>query len=89
MPTVVFPDTREGHEDWQQWDKSESTRPWFCSHYSGEHRTGKQGSGLCRTRERNAHPKVNACERCVAGFLWDFNAMMGDFQGTTDLIQAP
>ncbi len=85
MPTVVFPDTREGHEDWTKWEKTDVTRAWFCPSYSGEHRTGGQGSGSCRHKERNNYPRYNACERCVAGFIFEVADNFGERQSLSGM----
>lgn len=79
MPTVVFPDTREGHRDWERWEKSEITRPWFCNSYSSADRTGR---GSCRNRERNAYDNKNACCRCVAGFVFDYEHSLSAEEGS-------
>jgi hypothetical protein len=69
MPTVVFPDTRMGHDEWQRWDKSEDTIPYFCNLYSEDQHTSKHA---CSRRDPSGSRPRNLCFRCPAGFLYDF-----------------
>ena len=69
MPTVVFPKTHGGNVEWDRWDKSEVTRPYFCDEY-------KQDSYHKRCERRNpaGEGAYNLCRRCIAGYLYDVQA---------------
>jgi hypothetical protein len=64
-PTVVFPNTHKGQLDWEKWDASADTKPYFCSEYEWDDK-------LCARRNPTGDRRRNICYRCVAGFLYDF-----------------
>ena len=65
MPTVVFPKTYKGIDDYHHWDKSSDTNAYFCDEFSPD---GRQ----CARRNPDGVRAKNLCYRCVAGYLYDF-----------------
>lgn len=70
MPSVVFPDTKFGSHAWSEWEKSEHTRPYFCSEYVADQFAKVKHQ--CARRNPDGHKGFNLCHRCTSGFLFDF-----------------
>ena len=82
MPTVVFPKTSLGESEWQSWEKSSHTVPYFCDEYQKD----PFYLGICKRRDVSGNRHKNLCFRCVAGFLYDmsYHLNLGEVQDMND-----
>lgn len=80
MPSVVFPNNGRGQSEWQKWDKSSVTIPYFCNEYEPERPRLR-----CARRNPDGVAAKNLCRRCIAGYLYDFSVAAQDVSRVTEV----